>query len=77
VRQTADENRLCRKEFFEVIIRVALLEFPSESLKEALSLTYQKMVSKSAPISEWQGFRDNHLWNNKCSELFQENLQGL
>lgn len=70
-------DKLCRKEFIDVFLRLAMMEDPTGFLLNVLQEQLKKMMNRITPLSDWQGFRDEDLWTQDCHNIFQTNKESI
>lgn len=70
-------DKLCRKEFIDVFLRVAVTEDPTGILLNVLHEQLKKMMNRIPSVFEWQGFRDEDLWTQECHDIFKTNKENI
>lgn len=77
-----DENKpddlLCRKEFIELFIRLAVIEHPPNlSKKENVKASYEKFLEynfkNKIPLSYGHKFRKDEVWTKEVNTIIQNN----
>ena len=69
---------LCRKEFFEILLRLGPHEHPDNQEVEAFDLILrQTILSHLPPESSIQEFRDNELFTKQVNDILEENKQAI
>jgi hypothetical protein len=77
-----DNRALCRYEFLEIVVRLAIVKFfickKKPTIVEALrELLENHIFANSCEVMPWQEFRDEHLWKIEIDQTLKSNKQGL
>ena len=75
------DGALIRFEFIEILVRIALEKFLKpgicKTLSEALEMLIVRHIFPDNRAHEWQGFRDELIWNLDCNDVLACNLEGI
>jgi len=77
-----DDRELCRFEFFEILIRIAIGKYVATKREKTAIAGFKRLLTKLVlPYYEksthWQRFRDQVLWTYEVNEIFEINLDRL
>jgi hypothetical protein len=63
---------LQRFQFIDILVRVSIMKYPfPETAAKAFEILLERNLVPNFPEAEdWQGFRENHLYNIECDEIF-------
>ena len=75
------DGALIRFEFIEILVRIAQEKFLKpgicKTLSEGLEMLIERHIIPENRASEWQGFRDELIWNLECNDVLACNLEGI
>jgi hypothetical protein len=75
-----DPELLCRKEFFEMFIRIGRAEYPELTVSRALERAYAEHIQSVIPSEACENgrlFREQELWTSEVNNLLVANEAGL
>jgi len=75
-----DPELLCRKEFFEMFIRIGRAEYPELAVSRALERAYNEHIQPVIPSEACDNgrlFREQELWTSEVNNLLVANEAGL
>lgn len=68
---------MCRKEFFELFLRLAQLEYPSLKLREAFPYYLDNHILPHTDFSCLQRYRETELWTKGVNNMFVSNISEI